>query len=451
MADNDWAHDLHQERLGAMEVDDALGHPNRDTSSYVDADLIYQDLSLGVPTKSVVAQLRTSRGKKHSQQDWLSRTPSRPDRGVVPAYLRHLRNDLHLQIWDFRGARNDDPDLDVGVIAETVRKDHLGSPTPVHHIPSYSPTPLSFGPFGPPALLSSNEDAPFSSDPDDVHGKVQLAILDTGLPPGYDKLHPRLIGAVEQNPDPEDPYIKEDCLRLDAGHGLFILDVFHHLAPRIRPVYMRRPARTDSNLSLSDHLIALDLWDVANHARDAKCGLIVNMSFAAYTTGDRPGLGLLRELAWLADHGSDVLVVAAAGNGGDNRKTFPAACDLPNVVSVGALDGSGHVAPFSSRGSWVDCWTTGAGVGAGYVDGVYDHPSGYNVRFSAPDPCATWSGTSFAAPRVAAAIARKAATMPKVSLLTAWEALRKENRDRHPHWSDSSERFYTEHGVIIDI
>lgn len=445
MADTDWA-DLHQLRLEAMGDNPTITNPKGDTSSFVDADLIYQDLSADDATGTAAKRLTDLNCKAHSGTDWRKRVPSSAGKAVAD-YLEHLREDLHLEIWDVGHARSADTRLNVGDVVQTVRRNHPGSATPVHHVPAYSPTPLSFGPFGPPSPTSRGTSAASLSRPAQACGTVRLAILDTGIPSNYADL----VRIVEKDPDLEDLYTRGDDLRLDAGHGLFILNVVDHLVPWLSPVYMRRPTRTHSNLSLSDHLIGLDLWEVAKDARDAQCRLIVNMSFAAYTTDNRPGQALLRELAWLAKESCDVLVVAAAGNCGDDRKMFPAACDLPNVVSVGALDASGHVAPFSSRGSWVDCWTTGVGIVAGYVDGVYDHPSGYNKTFSPPDPCATWSGTSFAAPRVAAAIARKAAEMPQACLLAVWEALRKENRDHHPHWSDSSDRFYTEHGVIIDI
>jgi hypothetical protein len=284
---------------------------------------------------------------------------------------------------------------------------------------------------------------------------IRLAVLDTGIPEDYASLHSHLADAVAPGPERESPMDPgAGDIRLDAGHGLFILDIACRIAPALKPVYMRRPARDDSNLTFGEALIGQDLWEVAREVTSAGQRLIVNMSFSAPTPDDSPAAGLEGELAWMVGQGLDVLVVAAAGNSGSDQPTWPAAYDLPNVVSVGALDASGHVADFSNRGPWVDCWTSGTDILGAYLAGTYDHPSTYSAVFpetAGSAPWATWNGTSFATPRVAAAIAVKAAGMPGASLLAAWEALRKENRQRHPQWTDPSGAVVTESGVVIDI
>ncbi|MDO9175613.1 MAG: S8 family serine peptidase, partial [Actinomycetota bacterium] len=98
------------------------------------------------------------------------------------------------------------------------------------------------------------------------------------------------------------------------------------------------------------------------------------------------------------------LVVAAAGNEATCRVSWPSA--LPGVIAVGALGPDGP-APFTNYGSWVTACAPGVDIVSRFFDGVDVHDDG--------DPAtadfrgwAKWSGTSFSAPIVAAAIAREA-------------------------------------------
>jgi hypothetical protein len=114
---------------------------------------------------------------------------------------------------------------------------------------------------------------------------------------------------------------------------------------------------------------------------------------------------------------SGVMVTAAAGNYATTRRYYPAAfasAPLPGpgtgVVSVGALNPNGTKAMFSDGGCWVRTWGTGAEVVSTYPDDVRGSrdpvlrlpgresldPDDYRAGF------ATWSGTSFAAPYLAA-------------------------------------------------
>lgn len=140
----------------------------------------------------------------------------------------------------------------------------------------------------------------------------------------------------------------------------------------------------------------------------------------------------------LADFGRwGVAVVASAGNSGTTRPMYPAAFaaapDDPSRVpqaTVGALNADGSsVAYFSNAGPWV----TAHRIGASLVSTVPTTLSGdaqaaaaltyAGLHRATPDPdayasgFATWSGTSFAGPVLAADIARALLDDPDLTTL----------------------------------
>jgi subtilisin family serine protease len=117
--------------------------------------------------------------------------------------------------------------------------------------------------------------------------------------------------------------------------------------------------------------------------------------------------------AWEREHEQAVLIVAAAGNYGDTRPSWPAA--FPGVVSVAGLAPDMLPSLWSSRGFWVTCSTIGQGLRSTFVEGT-ESPllspvpvpgiPPQAVSFHGDPPWAVWSGTSFAAPQVTGALAR---------------------------------------------
>jgi subtilisin family serine protease len=108
---------------------------------------------------------------------------------------------------------------------------------------------------------------------------------------------------------------------------------------------------------------------------------IINISMGSF--GDS---GIMRDaVAYANERG--VLMVAAVGNNGIERVTYPAAYD--SVIAVGAVDATGMHMEFSNFGSAVDLVAPGYGVNAAW--------SG--------DEAVRVSGTSFSAPIVTGAVA----------------------------------------------
>jgi len=90
---------------------------------------------------------------------------------------------------------------------------------------------------------------------------------------------------------------------------------------------------------------------------------------------------------------ADVAIVAAAGNGGPGAApAFPAA--YPGVIAVTAVDEKGQVYRRANRGDYIAFAARGVHVASEYES-------------TATKSAKTVSGTSFASPVVAAAIARK--------------------------------------------
>jgi serine protease len=98
---------------------------------------------------------------------------------------------------------------------------------------------------------------------------------------------------------------------------------------------------------------ASDLVDALNRCRGAGAQ-VVNMSLGGTraSTTERNAF----EDAWNAG----VLSVAAAGNDGTSRKSYPAS--YPSVISVGAVDASKALASFSQRNDQVELVAPGVGV-----------------------------------------------------------------------------------------
>jgi subtilisin family serine protease len=141
---------------------------------------------------------------------------------------------------------------------------------------------------------------------------------------------------------------------------------------------------------------------------------IINASWGG--AGDDPDLE--DAIQYAADH--DVLFVAAAGNESTDIPHYPAAYDLANLISVGAIQSDSELASFSNYGSWVDIAAPGHFVIAPLAD---DPQAGANDY-------ALWNGTSFSSPYVAgvaALIAQEeptlvddAAALKSKILLSGW-------------------------------
>ncbi len=276
-----------------------------------------------------------------------------------------------------------------------------------------------------------------------------MAVLDTGC-----GAHPWLgDDIVTRNPhfdghpigidDPAtDPEVHGDIagpmdgmLDASAGHGTFIAGIIRQVCPAADIIAVR-VADSNGTLLEGEFMLAirsLVKWMAASPAEGGRPIDVLNLSVGYYheTPDDELFDRTLAALLLVARrHGC--AVVCSAGNSATDRPSFPAALwgwpdadfvvddpdDVAPHVSVGALNPNRtSVALYSNVGDWVRTYAPGSavlstsppfdgGIQAGTRNDRYD------LRRETIDPddfgggFAIWSGTSFAAPHVAATLAR---------------------------------------------
>ncbi|GAA2361759.1 S8/S53 family peptidase [Dactylosporangium salmoneum] len=247
---------------------------------------------------------------------------------------------------------------------------HVFVSTPFEHAGAYGPPRPA-----PPGRLRAADDS-----------GVRVLVLDTGV--------------WLNSPLPKDRYVTEDyesdaeaadegVRDGDAGHANFVAGVMLGRSGRVQPRVVK----------VVDAYGVCRESDLVAAFRQAGDDPIINVSLGGYTLDDRPPVLLTAALAGLLGSG-DRVVVAAAGNDGQHDRPFwPAAyagTSAPwrrRVVAVAAHDGR-RICEWSNTGTWVTLAAPGAEAVSTFV---------HHEHF--PDGWARWSGTSFAAPFVAAAIA----------------------------------------------
>lgn len=213
-----------------------------------------------------------------------------------------------------------------------------------------------------------------------------VAVLDTGV----DARHPDLAGVVAPGRDLVD---ESGTGGTDPhGHGTHVAGVIAAQATngvggaglargaRILPIRVLDAQGRGYDAEVAEGVV----WAVDHGAT------VVNLSLG----GPSPSSLLTTAVRYALDRG--VVVVAAAGNAGDqgNPVLYPAA--TAGVLAVGAVDRADGHPSWSSSGTHLDVAAPGVGV-------LSTVPGGY----------ATWSGTSMAAPFASAAAALLRATDPR--------------------------------------
>jgi len=199
---------------------------------------------------------------------------------------------------------------------------------------------------------------------------VPIAIVDTGVDPS----HPAFSGR------PNTTFLNSQTVTgNEEFHGTAVASVAISVYPQAT---LESWDASPAGLILDVNAV-VGITTVAAH-----CPAVINISFGR----SYPDPGLQDAILYAVHRGC--LVVAAAGNSGQNGNpvTYPAA--YPHVLTVGATDESDQSEPFSTAGGGLDLCAPGVDI-VGAVPLSRD-PSGYSSGLA---------GTSFSAPIVTAAAA----------------------------------------------
>ncbi|GAA0914728.1 S8 family peptidase [Virgisporangium aurantiacum] len=247
-------------------------------------------------------------------------------------------------------------------------------------------------------------------------GGFPVGIVDTGITSEV-RTDGWLAGVADppSEIDPLDVLPPTDRLDAAAGHGTHVSGIVQQVAPGVTIRVFKALATDGCGSDLAAALAIL-------RAVDAGCK-ILNLSFGCTLDGGPPPMAMAAALALIPN---DVLIVAAAGNGGDEVKVYPAAFaeQSTRVVSVAGLQADLTGAGWSTHGTWVKASTIAEGVRSTFVKGTE-----WEELENPPDvypgsSWALWSGTSFAVPQIVGAVARICQEFAGTTPVQAWQLLR---------------------------
>jgi subtilisin family serine protease len=242
---------------------------------------------------------------------------------------------------------------------------------------------------------------------------VRVAVLDTGVDMAHPTLAGKLIAGYDFVDDDADPREQGTVDNYAYGHGTHVAGLVAQVAPdaRIMPVRVLDPDGV-GNIWVLAEALAYAVDPDANPQTDDGAH-VINLSLG--TTRRTDLLEDLLEDAACDDDEDDeedededderclrfggAVVVAAAGNLGNETPHFPAAeQEVRGLMAVAATTPGNTLASFSSRGPWVQV----AAPGERIVSSVPGGGTG------------VWSGTSMAAPLTAGVAALTRAHNPSL-------------------------------------
>ena len=238
--------------------------------------------------------------------------------------------------------------------------------------------------------------------------EVVVAVLDTGVQSTHEDLEGRVL---EEGATFVDGY-EETFAGDDNGHGTFVSGIVSAHSNNEKGIagvagnhnVKILPVKVMSKSGVGD---AYNIARGIQYAIEKKVD-VINLSFSGEYSESV-------DQAIQQAHEAGIVVVAASGNGGGNADaSYPAA--LPNVISVGAIAAKDQVYAGSNYGSTLDLVAPGVSILSTSITGDLGNENGYYK---------TGTGTSYAAPHVAAIAALYKLENPESTVSAVEEALTK--------------------------
>lgn len=229
---------------------------------------------------------------------------------------------------------------------------------------------------------------------------IKIAVIDTGVDLDHPDLSTRLVegyNILGENTNPDD----------DNGHGTHVAGIIASETNnregiagltwynKIMPIKAMSAEGYGTTFDIAKGII----WAVDNGAD------VINLSLGNY----KESSVLKRAIRYA--YNNNVVMIAAAGNDGSSQPSYPAA--YPEVLSVSAVNNDGTLAEFSNYGNYINISAPGV-----YIPSTY-----FNEQY------ASLSGTSMAAPHVAALAALIKSANPELTNSEVVTIIQKTARD----------------------
>jgi len=233
---------------------------------------------------------------------------------------------------------------------------------------------------------------------------VLIAVLDSGTGP-----HPDLDANLNPGTTISNLIEAAGADDVDAdGHGTHVSGIIAAVANNSIGVTGVAPGARLLAIRVLDSRGSGDSRDVARGVRIAvdAGAKVINLSLGGLTEST----ALTKAIQYAVDH--DVLVIAAAGNGGETAAlTWPASGD--NTIAVTAVDRNNNVASFAQRGEYIDISAPGVSIISTKISG-YACPTSTSAG-AVTSGYGCHSGSSMAAAFVSGAAALLFAAQPGVT------------------------------------
>ncbi|KAL5771223.1 hypothetical protein ACOSP7_015377 [Xanthoceras sorbifolium] len=224
--------------------------------------------------------------------------------------------------------------------------------------------------------------------------KVRMAIFDTGIRSD----HPHFRNIKERT-----NWTNEDTLNDNLGHGTFVAGV---IAGQDAECFGFAPdAELYAFRVFTDAQVSYTSWflDAFNYAIATNMD-VLNLSIGGPDYLDLPFVEKVWEIT-----ANNIIMVSAIGNDGPLYGTLNNPADQSDVIGVGGIDYSDHIASFSSRG--MSTWEIPHGYGRVKPDVVAYGREIMGSKISTG--CKSLSGTSVASPVVAGVVCLLVSIIPE--------------------------------------